>query len=137
MIDLLQIHQRARQGPKILGESFDLDCLYATLTRLVGKYDIKYDPDSPVPSDDVLADKVFDAALDFFVECGVYFQSTKNVVRFSREEVLEALATYNGQCRFGEGKGGTNLSLAQARQQHQALVSRWLRHSGFERGNRL
>lgn len=85
-------------------ESFDLDHLYATLTRLISKYDIKYDPDNPVPSDDAMADKVFDAALDFFVQCGVYIQSTKTVVSFSREEVSEAVANYNGDCHFGEGQ---------------------------------
>ena len=104
MVDLLQICQRAQQGQMVSQESFDLDCLYATLTRVIKKYDIKYNPDNPVPSNDALADKIFDAALDFFVECGVYIQSTRTVVYFSREEVLEALATYNGDCRFGEGK---------------------------------
>lgn len=104
MFDLVKIYQRAQQGPKMSAETFDLDRLYATLTSLVSKYDIKYDPDNPVPSDDALADKVFDAALDFFVQCGVYIQPTKTVVSFSREEVSEAVANRSGQCRFGEGK---------------------------------
>ena len=49
MADLLEICRRAQQGPTVSEESFDLDCLYATLTRLVKKYDIKYDPDNPIP----------------------------------------------------------------------------------------
>ncbi|MHC4748783.1 MAG: monomethylamine:corrinoid methyltransferase [Planctomycetota bacterium] len=104
MIDLLQICNRAQQGRMVSEESFDLDCLYATLTHLVRKYDIKYDPDNPVPSDDGLADKIFDAAVDFFTECGVYIRSTKTVVYFTRAEVAEAIVTYNGDCHFGEGK---------------------------------
>ncbi len=104
MIDLLTICQRAQQGHTITAESFDLDCLYATLSRLVEKYGIKYDPGTPVPSDDALADKVFDAAVDFFCECGVYIQSTQTVVNFSRHETLNAIAAYNGDCHFGEGK---------------------------------
>lgn len=104
MFDLVKIYQRAQQGPKMSADTFDLDRLYATLTSLVSKYDIKYDSDNPVPSDDALADKVFDAALDFFVQCGVYIQSTKTVVSFSREEVSEAVANHSCQCRFGEGK---------------------------------
>ncbi len=104
MISLLEVCDRAQKGPELPVETFDLGNVYATLKRLVGKYDIRYDPDTPVPSDDALADKVFDAAVDFFVECGVYFQDTQSVIRFTREEVLEAVATYNGDCRFGEGK---------------------------------
>lgn len=104
MADLLEICRRAQQGPTVSEESFDLDCLYATLTRLIKKYDIKYDPDNPVPSDDALADKIFDAAVDFFAECGIYVRSTKTVVHFSRAEITEAVATYDGDCHFGEGK---------------------------------
>ena len=104
MVSILDVCERARKGPTLAAESFDLDGVYLTLKRLAKKYDIRYDPRTPVPSDDALADKVFDAALDFFVECGVYFQDTHSAIRFSREEVLNAVATYNGDCRFGEGK---------------------------------
>ena len=104
MVQLLEICQRAQQGRTVSGESFDLDCLYASLARLTKKYDIKYDPDNPVPCDDALADRVFEAAVEFFVECGVYVQNTRTVVRFPRQEVLDAVANYNGDCRFGEGK---------------------------------
>jgi methylamine--corrinoid protein Co-methyltransferase len=104
MVDLLTIYNRAQKGHKMGADSFDLDCVYATVSQLVEKYDIKYDPDTPVPSDDALADKVFDAAVDFFCECGVYFQSTQTVVNFSRDETRDAIAAYNGDCHFGEGK---------------------------------
>lgn len=101
---LLRICERAQQGKCVSAESFDLDCVYATLRRLIDKHGIKYDPDKPVPDDDALADAVFDAAVEFFVECGVYFQDTETVVRFSRHEVLDAVASYDGDCHFGEGK---------------------------------
>ncbi|MHC4983622.1 MAG: monomethylamine:corrinoid methyltransferase [Planctomycetota bacterium] len=104
MVSLLEVCERAQRGKKLTAESFDLDSVYLTLKRVAEKYDIRYDAETPVPSDDKLADKVFDAALDFFVECGVYFRDTGRVISFSREEVLEAVATYNGDCRFGEGK---------------------------------
>jgi methylamine--corrinoid protein Co-methyltransferase len=104
LAELLEIYERAEHGAGMSAESFDLDCVYGTLKGLISKYDIKYDADNPVPSSDELADRVFAAAVDFFVQCGVYVQSTKTVIRFSREEVLEAVGNYEGQCRFGEGK---------------------------------
>ncbi len=104
MVDQLTIYQRAQNGPKVSAEEFDLDHVYANLSRLIEKYNIKYDPANPVPSDDALADRVFDAAVEFFCDCGVYFQSTRSVVSFSREEALSAVSSYNGDCRFGEGK---------------------------------
>jgi len=104
MISLVEVCDRAQRGPRLPVESFDLDSVYATLKGLIDKYDVRYDPTTPVPSDDALADKVFDAAADFFVECGAYFQDTQSVIRFTREELLDAVATHNGDCHFGEGK---------------------------------
>lgn len=104
MIDLLQLCQRAEQGSPTTDEQFDLDCVYMTLSHLIKKYEIAYDPETPVPSDDKLADRIFAAAVDFFVECGVYFNSTRTIVHFSRQEVMTALSSYDGDCRFGRGK---------------------------------
>ena len=104
MMDLLEVCERAQQGGAVSRDSFDLDHVYANLVRLVDKYGIKYDPDIPVPADDLLADRLFEAAIEFFVDCGVYFQDTQRVARFTRPEVLEAVATFNGDCRFGRGK---------------------------------
>ncbi len=103
-MDLLEVCKRAQQGKAVSRDSFDLDYVYAILAPLVDKYGIKYDPDNPVPADDLLADRVFEAALEFFVECGVYFQDTQRVAKFTRAEVLTAVARFNGACHFGRGK---------------------------------
>jgi len=62
MISLLEACDRAQRGPRLPVESFDLDGVYATPKGLIDKYDIRCDPATPVPSDDALADKIFDAA---------------------------------------------------------------------------
>ena len=104
MLDILEIVQRAQSGKKVPPESFDIDCVYSVLAALVEKYDISYDSDNPVPSDDALADRVYQAAIDFFEKCGVYFQPTGTIINFSRQEILDAVANYDGDCHFGEGK---------------------------------
>ena len=103
MRDILDICQRATEGPKIPEQDFDLDHVYATLVGLIEKYDLHFNGDDPVPSDDALADRVFAAAVEFFVDCGVYFKDTQRVVAFSADEVRADLAAYSGQCRFGDG----------------------------------
>jgi hypothetical protein len=104
MTELSQICQQAQQGEALPEESFDIDRLYATLNRVIKKYDIKYDPANPVPADDNLADRVYDAAVEFFVDCGVYFRNTQSVACFSQQEVLDTVAHFDGDCRFGEQK---------------------------------
>ena len=91
-----EILDRAKNGPQVSEESFNLDCVYATLCELIKKYDISYDPDNPVPADDALADRIYQAAIDFFVECGIYYKDTRSVIKFTRSEVLDAVAGYDG-----------------------------------------
>jgi len=85
-------------------ESFDLDVVYATARQLCDKYGIAYRPETPVPSDDELADRVYQAAVDFVVEVGVFCPDTGRVIRFTREEALQAMAQSRGRCLMGEGK---------------------------------
>jgi methylamine--corrinoid protein Co-methyltransferase len=104
MIDILEICRRAQTTPKMTAETFDLDVVFANARKLCEQYAIAYDPDTPVPSDDDLADRTFKAAVDFVVQVGVYCPDTSSVIKFTRDEVLEALSNSRGQCVMGEGK---------------------------------
>jgi len=104
MVSLLGVCQRAQTGPILDQQSFDLDLVYRTASRLTEKYGIVYDPQHPVPADDDLADRLYQAAVDFFCEVGVYCPDTGRVIQFTREEVLEAVANLPGRCVMGEGK---------------------------------
>ncbi len=104
MPSITEICRRAQTGPTIDQQSFDLDAVYATARQLCEKYRVTYDPENPVPSDDDLADRVYQAAVDFVVTVGVYCPDTGRVIRFARDEVLEAIAGARGRCIMGEGK---------------------------------
>lgn len=104
MINILEICRRAQTGPKMTAESFDLDVVFANARKLTQKYAIAYDPDTPVPSDDDLADRTFKAAVDFVVQVGVYCPDSGSVIKFTRDEVLGALSNSRGQCVMGEGE---------------------------------
>ena len=103
MLDPLTICQQATQGASLSEQDFDIDRVFMTAARLVDKYGLKFEPGNPVPSDDRLADRVWQAAKEFFVECGIYFKDEQRVVTVSRELMEAELAAYDGQCHFGEG----------------------------------
>ncbi len=104
MLPIAEIYHRAESGPSMAQESFDLDVVYAAARKLCDKYRIAYRPETPVPSDDDLADRVYQAAVDFVVEVGVYCPDTARVIRFTRAEALQAMAQSRGRCVMGEGK---------------------------------
>jgi len=104
MIGLSEICRRARTGEAMSQETFDLDVVFGNAAKLAEKYKIKYDPKTPVPSDDDLADRMYQAAVDFIVDTGVYCVDTGTVMKFTRDEVLDAVANSRGRCIMGEGK---------------------------------
>jgi len=75
-----------------------------TARKLVEKYDIRYDPEQVVPADDDLADRVYQASLDLFLELGTYCRDTNRLVKFTRDEVEWALKHAPRTVTYGQGR---------------------------------
>jgi len=104
MISLLEVIDRAMTGPYCTESDFEMKVLYPKIKELVKKYDIKYDSENPVPADDALADRVFQAGMDLYEAVGFYCPDTERIVKFSRKEIIEALEEAPSEARIGEGK---------------------------------
>ncbi len=100
---LYEIFTRSRSGPHMKEEEFDL-ALAKRARQLVKEYGIKYSPDNVCPADDMMADAVWQAGLQLFLDCGVYHLNTQRVIKFDRGEVLDALRLLPDELRLGEGK---------------------------------
>ncbi len=100
---LVEITQRAQTGPFMKEKDFEIR-LIKRIRELVKEYGIKYNADVLVPADDDMADRVFQAGLQLFVDLGVYCQSTERCIRFTRDEVLEILAQAPSAVTLGTGK---------------------------------
>ncbi len=99
-----EIMERSATGPFMEEAEFLNKRIPRKMRDVVKKYGITYDPAHPVPADDGLADAVWQAAREFFVEVGVYNQDTHRVMYFSEDEVDEALYTAPSSYRVGEGR---------------------------------
>jgi len=101
---LLDVTRRAENGPICMEKDFDFKIMRLKLKEVIGEYDIKYDPSQLVPNDDSLADAVFNAALDLYLETGTYCLSTHRQIKFEEAEIKEALRNAPSQITFGEGQ---------------------------------
>jgi methylamine--corrinoid protein Co-methyltransferase len=104
MLNFLDVYERALKGTIMSEQDFDLKVFVPTLRKVTRAYGIDYDAETPVPSDDGEADNLFEAAVDFLRQVGVYCQDTNRVMRFTRDEILEAVKEAPGRCSGGEGK---------------------------------
>ncbi len=100
---LLENLRRAETGPLLNEKEFDRRVVAATVKRLVEKYHIRYNPAEIVPSDDDLADRVFQAGVELAVEAGVFCQSTSRRILWTRAEIDEGIRTCPTQATLGTG----------------------------------
>jgi methylamine--corrinoid protein Co-methyltransferase len=100
---LPEIVKRSMNGPFMKEPEFEL-ALAKRAAELVREYGLKFDPQVPIPSDDAMADRLYQAGLDLFVEMGVYNQSTERRILFTRDEVEVLVAAALNAVVLGEGK---------------------------------
>lgn len=103
MIDLWDVLNRSEKGPYIKEAAFDRK-LGLTAQALVKKYDIKYDPEQVIPSDDDLADRVYRAGLELFLEMGIYCRDTSRLITINEDEITWALKHAPKTVTYGSGK---------------------------------
>ena len=100
---LPEIVNRSENGPFMKEAAFDLALARKTM-ELVKKHAIKFDRNVLVPCDDAMADRLYQAGLELFIEMGVYNQSTERRILFTREEVETTVATAPNVVVLGCGK---------------------------------
>ncbi len=99
-----EIIDRARTGKFMDEEDFLPKHFSPTLKKLIKKYEIKYDPQNPSPTDDAMADRIWQAAWDLFREVGYYNTDSHRIIEVTDEEIKEALYMAGDQYVVGGGK---------------------------------
>ena len=104
-MNIVEVCQRCASGSTVKEQEYDLKMVFPKMKELAYKYEIKYDPDNPVTSDDAQADRVFEAAVEFLSETGAYCKDTQKIVRFTKDEIYESCIKQNRpRCIGGEGQ---------------------------------
>ncbi len=94
-----------RKGPKTSIKEWDIS-LFKKMQELEKEYDIHIpgDPENWINVDNKLADAAWEAAVRFVVDQGCLCIDSERVVKFTEEEVKDAIRSMQGQVIMGEGK---------------------------------
>ncbi len=97
-------------GPITAVRDFDMR-VFEVASKLVKEHDIRYDPETPVPADDGLADDAWEAGLELFNEVGAYCVNSSRAIKFDESEVRAGLRAVRGEAVVGEGSERRFLTL--------------------------
>jgi methylamine---corrinoid protein Co-methyltransferase len=101
-LPLWEILVRSKSGPIIEEKQFDLS-IFRKCQELQKKYDIKYIPEEPVDITGELADRIYQAGFEFFLDTGSYCVNTHRVIKLTEREVRDELAASPASIELGQG----------------------------------
>jgi methylamine--corrinoid protein Co-methyltransferase len=109
--NLWEVLDRAcNTGPIMATKDFDMK-VFNVVSRLVKDFDIKYDPETPISSDESLVDDAWEAGLTLFSEVGSYCMNSRRVIQFEEAEIRAGLKELRGEAIIGEGSERRKLNL--------------------------
>lgn len=96
---------RIKDGETCSTRDWDNRVVPKTVRKVLKEYDIEhsYNKDVPVNQDMALADRFFEAGLALAEEIGIQCTDTETIVRFSRDELREALKLAPSELELGSG----------------------------------
>lgn len=102
-LTIWDICDRAIKGPLMKESEFDR-ILSKRAAEIVKEHDIKYNPEEIVSTDNTLADDVWKAGVDLFLDMGVYCLDTERIIKISEDELKEVIKD-KALSKFSIGKG--------------------------------
>jgi len=103
MVTFWEVVERAETGERMDEPTFDMK-IFKAVNALAKEYHLYYDRENPVPSDNQLADNVWEAGIRAAVEIGIYCTNTKRNIRFTEDEIIETIKSAKGTTTMGTGK---------------------------------
>lgn len=100
---LFDILSRSKEGPIIEEKQFDMS-IFKKTQELQKKYRIRYDPDHPIDTVGDLADRVFQAGCELFIDIGTYCTTTRRAIKVTEKELHDELAACPEEIKLGQGQ---------------------------------
>ncbi len=102
--------QRSTTGQLMAEEKFETELFPTVLADLQAKHKIEWDGESPIMADPDLADAIFQAGKELLLEVGLYCKNTRRIVKFTAEEIEEAIRTARTEITLGKDRQAITIS---------------------------
>ena len=99
----LEIVNRGYTGETVSKDDWDMDHVVLPIMDILEEFELEREDGELLLQDSEQAKVYFDAAVELLVRSGIYNQSTRRVMQFTREEILEAARNMPQAVTVGRG----------------------------------
>jgi len=103
-VQILDVMEKALTGKPMSETDYQLKSFAPKVQEKVREYKLKFDPSQPIPSDNSLADEIYQAGLELLLDVGAFCTNTERVIAYTEDEVKAALRATPKKIYFGEGR---------------------------------
>jgi len=107
-LPLWEILVRSKKGQLMDEKQFDLS-IFKKAQELQQKYGIKYDSEQPIDVTGEIADRIFHAGVEFFLDIGTYCVDTRRVIKINEQEMQDEIVACPQEISLGQGDDRVNL----------------------------
>lgn len=101
---------RGETGPIAFQKEFDTKIYWPRLKELTKKYNIEFDPNRIVPTDDDELDAIWQAGYELLLDVGILNVDTERIIKFTQDEVDSALNNLPRSVTLGEGQDAITIT---------------------------
>lgn len=102
-VDVYTFFDRAKKGEKISQDDWDLMLIPSKATELKEKYGLDFKGEF-IPTDKDMTEKLFKAGFEMLLECGIFCPDTSRVVKYTEEEIWDAVNNVQKEFVLGTGR---------------------------------
>jgi len=135
MPNFMEVIRRTEEGPFMEERDFDIDAVFRTTKDLVEKYGLEYDRSELVTLEPEMADGAFQAGLELAETVGMFCVDTSRVIKFTREELLNALKAAPKALTVGWGADQRTIRASTADRINRPFI--WAGFSGAPLSERM
>jgi methylamine---corrinoid protein Co-methyltransferase len=118
----LSVLDKAENGPVVEQADWDRTYIGKKAQELLKEFDIRWDDDEMVPSDDSLADRLFEAGLKLAVESGLWCINTQRQMVWTKDEILGALESAPAPLTVGLGDDQATIIHREPEEEKRTIV---------------
>ncbi len=102
-VSCFDFYDRAKKGEKRTQDDWDLMTIPTKATELKNKYNLDFGNEF-IPTDKEMTSNLFKAGFDMLLECGVYCSTTRRIVKYTEEEMWDAINNPHREFQLGVGR---------------------------------